>query len=160
MIGVVCKAWGQTCSSRLHKSVHSCYGWVCVCVCVFSACMLSCMCMWLYVWAELIGAIACVCAVCYISLSKELSLVRLSRLIYGPAGGACHDFLNLKSPPPNKLFHAGCQLGLTAPPAVMWRHVHRHSVFRTFPVCVFPECLGCLSCLHVSTIVCIFFVSM
>lgn len=31
--------------------------------------------------------------------SQEPSLVRLSRLIYGPAGGACHNFLNLKSQP-------------------------------------------------------------
>ena len=36
---------------------------------------------------------------CLCSLSQEPSLVRLSRLIYGPAGGACHDFLNLKSRP-------------------------------------------------------------
>lgn len=42
----------------------------------------------------------CVCAVCSMSLfSQEPSLVRLSRLIYGPAGGACHNFLNLKSQP-------------------------------------------------------------
>lgn len=42
----------------------------------------------------------CVCAVCAMSLfSQEPSLVRLSRLIYGPAGGACHNFLNLKSQP-------------------------------------------------------------
>lgn len=44
----------------------------------------------------------CMCAPrspCF-SLSQEPLLARLSRLIYGPAEWACHDFLKLKSPRP------------------------------------------------------------
>ena len=46
---------------------------------------------------------------------------------------------------------------LAAPPAVMWRHVHSHSVFTTSPAP--PECLECLSCPHASAITCAIFVS-
>lgn len=77
---------------------------VCVCGCFcLHARYRACICTWLFVWEELAGARACeivsVCCVLHAFLSQESSLVRLSRLIYGPAGGACHDFLNLKSQP-------------------------------------------------------------
>lgn len=52
------------------------------------------MTLFVSVCVELADARVCE-SVC--SGSQEPSLVRLSRLIYGPAGEACHDFLNLKS---------------------------------------------------------------
>lgn len=122
------RIWGVKCHSRLHNRVRN----PTVCVCVW-VCLLK--------WLILVCVLRAV-------LSQEPSLVRFSCLIYGPAGEACHDFLNLKSqsPPPHKLLNK----------LAAGRDSLHHLQYAT--TLLFPECLECLSCPHASATACAIFV--
>lgn len=103
----------------------------------------------------------CVLVVYFISHSQELSLVRLELLIYGPAGGACHNFLTLKSPvpPPHKLLHTGWRPALTSPPCSYVRTcsaavcLQRSQFVRMFPQ-EYHECLSCPHALAIARAIC------
>lgn len=139
-----------------HTAAHF-YVTACVCVSV-------CVCLCELIRPDLAPVTECVCMCAYVLhavLSQEPSLVRLSRLIYGPAGGACHDFLNLKSQPRPPRSCSTLAVGRSS--------LHHLQLcedmcaatlsLQPFPACVFPECLECLSCPHASAIACAIFVS-